>query len=83
MEGLGLAAAGISSVDQLVKYLKGQAASHDYTEADVDRLIVITPFDELAWTKQLHKKMTAAAEGDLKNVLSALNLEEEGYHQRR
>ena len=78
LEGLGLAAAGISSVDQLVKYLKQQASSHDYTEADVDRLIAITPFDELAWTKQLHKKMTAAAEADLKNVLEALNLEEEG-----
>ena len=78
LEGLGLAAAGISSVDQLVKYLKEQAASHDYTEKHVDRLIVITPFDELAWTKKLHKDMTAAAEGDLKNVLEALNLDEEG-----
>ena len=78
LQDLDLAAAGISSVDQLVKYLKEQAESHDYTEADVDRLIVITPFDELAWTKQLHRNMTDAAEGDLKNVLEALNLEEEG-----
>ena len=75
---LDLAAAGISSVDQLVKYLKDKAASHDYTEADVDRLIVITPFDELAWTKQLHRAMTDAAEGDLKNILEALKLDEQG-----
>ncbi len=78
LQDLDLAAAGISSVDQLVKYLKDQAASFDYTEADVDRLIMITPFDELAWTKQLHQKMTDAAEGDLKNVLGSLNLEEQG-----
>jgi Ca2+-binding EF-hand superfamily protein len=78
LQDLVLAAAGISSVDQLVKYLKEQAGSHDYTEADVDRLIVITPYDELAWTKQLQRNMTDAAEGDLKNVLEALNLEEEG-----
>jgi Ca2+-binding EF-hand superfamily protein len=78
LQDLSLAAAGISSVDQLVKYLKEQAASHDYTEEDVDRLIVITPFDELEWTEQLHRKMTAAAVGDLKSVLEALNLDEEG-----
>ncbi len=78
LKNLGLAAAGIFSVDQLVKHLKEQAASHDYTEEDVDRLIVITPFDELAWTKQLHRNMTAAADGDLKNVLEELNLDDEG-----
>jgi hypothetical protein len=47
LQDLGLAAAGISSLDQLVSYLKGQAATHDYTEEDVDTLIMITPFDEL------------------------------------
>lgn len=78
LQDLDLAAAGISSVDQLVKYLKGQAATHDYTEEDVDRLILITPFDELAWTKHLHQSMTDAAEGNLKNVLESLNLEEQG-----
>jgi Ca2+-binding EF-hand superfamily protein/tetratricopeptide (TPR) repeat protein len=75
---LSLAATGISSVDQLVNYLKEQAASHDYTEEDVDRLIEITPFDERAWTEHLHQTMTDAAEGDLKNVLVALDIEEQG-----
>ena len=75
---LDLAAAGITSLDQLVKYLKDQAAMHDYTEADVDRLILITPFDEMAWTLRLHQHMTEAAEGDLKKVLEDLNLEEQG-----
>jgi len=78
LQDLDLAAAGISSVEQLVNHLKEQAASHDYTEDDVDRLIVITPFDELGWTEHLYRKMTAAAEGDLKKVLEELNLEEEG-----
>ena len=78
LQGLDLSAAGIFSVGQLVKHLKEQAESHDYTEKDVDRLIVITPFDELAWTEQLHRNMTDAAEGDLKNVLEALNLDEQG-----
>jgi hypothetical protein len=78
LEDLSLAAAGISSVDELAGHLRGQAASYDYTERDVDRLIMITPYDELEWTKQLHRDMTAAADGDLKNVLEALNLEEEG-----
>ena len=78
LQDLDLAAAGISSLDQLAKYLKEQAASHDYTEEDVDRLIIITPFDELAWTKQLHRSMTDAAEGDLKTVLETLNLEDQG-----
>ncbi len=78
LQDLSLAAAGISTLDQLVHYLKGQAASHDYTEKDVDRLIIITPFDELEWTKILHRKMTDAADGDLKTVLEELSLEEEG-----
>ncbi len=78
LQDLDLAAAGISSLDQLVKYLKEQATSFDYTEEDVDRLIIITPFDELAWTKQLHRSMTDAAEGDLKTVLETLNLEDQG-----
>lgn len=78
LQDLDLAAVGISSLDQLVRYLKEQAASHDYTEEDVDRLILITPFDEQAWTKQLHQAMTDAAEGDLRKVLETLNLEDQG-----
>jgi len=78
LQDLDLTAAGISSVDQLVKYLKEQAASNDYTEEDVDRLIMITPFDEMAWTQQLHRAMTDAADGDLKKVLETLNLDEQG-----
>ncbi len=78
LQDLDLAAAGITSLEQLVRYLKDQATSHDYTESDVDRLILITPFDEKAWTEQLHQYMTAAAEGDLKRVLEALDLEEQG-----
>ena len=78
LQDLVLAAAGITSVNQLVNYLKGQAATHDYTEANVDRLIVITPFDELEWTRHLHQNMIAAADGDLKRVLEDLSLDEEG-----
>jgi hypothetical protein len=80
---LDLSAAGISSVDQLVKYLKEQAGTHDYTEKDVDRLIMITPYDELAWTEKLHQKMKDAAEGDLKNVLESLNLYEQGIQREK
>jgi hypothetical protein len=83
LQDLVLAAAGITSVNQLVSYLKGQAPTQDYTEPDVDRLIVITPFDELEWTRHLQQNMTAAADGDLKRVLEDLSLEEQGISSEK
>jgi hypothetical protein len=83
LQDLVLTGAGITSVDQMVKYLKGQAATHDYTEGDVERLIVITPFDELEWTRHLLQNMTAAADGDLQRVLEDLSLEEQGITREK
>ncbi len=76
--GVDLAALGIVTVDQLNKYLLEQASTQDFSDVQVETLLLITPLDEKAATEKLRSDLVFSSEGELQAVLMELNLEEEG-----
>lgn len=76
--GVDLAALGILTADQLDKYLLEQAANEDYSVDEINRLLIITPANELEATEILRENLTEFSTDGLQEVLIGLDLEKEG-----
>ncbi|KJJ84278.1 hypothetical protein OMAG_001741 [Candidatus Omnitrophus magneticus] len=78
ISGINLNTEGITTISELIKYLKDNAAANGYTEADVDALIALLGINYTDKVKSFITDLLTFAEGNLKLFLQGIDVDAEG-----